>query len=123
VALKKVRFDSVEPESVRFMAREIIILRRLQRHPNVVGLEGLITSRSSRALYLVFEYMEHDLAGLTSSPDVTFTEPQVHIHVYLHIYAYMIRIKSNTECACDFFRSSATCGSCWRGWRTATRAG
>ncbi|TVU49537.1 hypothetical protein EJB05_00850, partial [Eragrostis curvula] len=77
VALKKVRFDSVEPESVRFMAREILVLRRLQRHPNVVGLQGIITSRSSAAVYLVFEYMEHDLAGLTSSSDVTFTEPQI----------------------------------------------
>ncbi|KAL6623533.1 hypothetical protein ACP70R_033412 [Stipagrostis hirtigluma subsp. patula] len=77
VALKKVRFDSLEPESVRFMAREILILRRLQRHPNVVGLEGLITSRSSCALYLVFDYMDHDLAGLTSSPDVSFSEPQI----------------------------------------------
>ncbi|KAK3140073.1 hypothetical protein QOZ80_5AG0395240 [Eleusine coracana subsp. coracana] len=77
VALKKVRFDSVEPESVRFMAREVVLLRRLQRHPNVVGLLGIVTSRSSRAVYLVFEYMEHDLAGLTSSPDVTFTEPQI----------------------------------------------
>uniref|UniRef100_A0A0A8ZDC8 [RNA-polymerase]-subunit kinase n=1 Tax=Arundo donax TaxID=35708 RepID=A0A0A8ZDC8_ARUDO len=77
VALKKVRFDSLEPESVRFMAREILILRRLQRHPNVVGLEGLITSRSSCAIYLVFEYMEHDLAGLTSDPAVSFSEPQI----------------------------------------------
>uniref|UniRef100_A0AA96NL09 [RNA-polymerase]-subunit kinase n=1 Tax=Phyllostachys edulis TaxID=38705 RepID=A0AA96NL09_PHYED len=77
VALKKVRFDSVEPESVRFMAREIQILRRLQRHPNVVGLEGLITSRFSCNIYLVFEYMDHDLAGLTSAPDVTFSEPQI----------------------------------------------
>ncbi|CAN6329560.1 unnamed protein product [Urochloa humidicola] len=77
VALKKVRFDSVEPESVRFMAREILILRRLRGHPNVVGLEGLITSRSSSAIYLVFEYLEHDLAGLTSSPDVSFSEAQI----------------------------------------------
>ncbi|CAL5092818.1 unnamed protein product [Urochloa decumbens] len=77
VALKKVRFDSVEPESVRFMAREILILRRLRGHPNVVGLEGLITSRSSSAIYLVFEYLQHDLAGLTSSPDVAFSEPQI----------------------------------------------
>ncbi|KAJ0630122.1 putative protein-serine/threonine kinase CMGC-CDK-CRK7-CDK9 family [Helianthus annuus] len=29
VALKKVRFDNFEPESVRFMAREIVILRSL----------------------------------------------------------------------------------------------
>uniref|UniRef100_A0A6N2LVH3 Protein kinase domain-containing protein n=1 Tax=Salix viminalis TaxID=40686 RepID=A0A6N2LVH3_SALVM len=66
VALKKVRFDNLEPESVKFMAREILILRRLD-HPNVVKLEGLVTSRMSCSLYLVFEYMEHDLAGLAAS--------------------------------------------------------
>ncbi|KAK1291862.1 putative serine/threonine-protein kinase [Acorus calamus] len=76
VALKKVRFDNLEPESVRFMAREILILRRLD-HPNVVKLEGLVTSRMSCSLYLVFEYMEHDLAGLAASPGIKFTEPQV----------------------------------------------
>jgi len=76
VALKKVRFDNLEPESVRFMAREIHILRRLD-HPNVVKLEGLVTSRMSCSLYLVFEYMEHDLAGLASFPGLKFTEPQV----------------------------------------------
>ncbi|MCO5562440.1 hypothetical protein L7F22_016068 [Adiantum nelumboides] len=76
VALKKVRFDNLEPESVRFMAREIQVLRRLD-HPNVVKLEGLVTSRMSCSLYLVFEYMEHDLAGLAASPGTTFTEPQV----------------------------------------------
>ncbi|XP_065617392.1 probable serine/threonine-protein kinase At1g54610, partial [Quercus suber] len=76
VALKKVRFDNLEPESVKFMAREILILRRLD-HPNVVKLEGLVTSRMSCSLYLVFEYMEHDLAGLAASPGITFTEPQV----------------------------------------------
>nr|CAB3500817.1 unnamed protein product [Digitaria exilis] len=81
VALKKVRFDNLEPESVRFMAREILILRRLD-HPNVVKLDGLVTSRMSCSLYLVFEYMEHDLAGLAASPDIKFTEPQV--KCYMH---------------------------------------
>ncbi|OAY42176.1 probable serine/threonine-protein kinase At1g54610 [Manihot esculenta] len=76
VALKKVRFDNLEPESVKFMAREILILRRLD-HLNVVKLEGLVTSRMSCSLYLVFEYMEHDLAGLAASPGVKFTESQV----------------------------------------------
>ncbi|CAL4956660.1 unnamed protein product [Urochloa decumbens] len=76
VALKKVRFDNLEPESVKFMAREILILRRLD-HPNVIKLEGLVTSRMSCSLYLVFEYMEHDLAGLAASPDVKFTLPQI----------------------------------------------
>ncbi|KAL6597726.1 hypothetical protein ACP70R_046531 [Stipagrostis hirtigluma subsp. patula] len=76
MALKKVRFDNLEPESVKFMAREILILRRLD-HPNVIKLEGLVTSRMSCSLYLVFEYMEHDLAGLAASPDVKFTLPQI----------------------------------------------
>jgi len=76
VALKKVRFDSSERESIRFMAREILILRRLD-HPNVVKLQGLVTSRMSCSLYLVFEYMEHDLAGLSATPGIKFTEPQV----------------------------------------------
>ncbi|KAJ3671581.1 hypothetical protein LUZ60_007660 [Juncus effusus] len=76
VALKKVRFMNMDPESVRFMAREIHILRRLD-HPNVIKLEGIVASRTSQSLYLVFEYMEHDLAGLTSTPGVKFTEPQV----------------------------------------------
>ncbi|KAG2721555.1 hypothetical protein I3843_02G073600 [Carya illinoinensis] len=81
VALKKVRFDNLEPESVKFMAREILILRRLD-HPNVVKLEGLVTSRMSCSLYLVFEYMEHDLAGLAASPGIKFTESQV--KCYMH---------------------------------------
>ncbi|KAK9278989.1 hypothetical protein L1049_028571 [Liquidambar formosana] len=80
VALKKVRFDNLEPESVKFMAREILVLRRLD-HPNVLKLEGLVTSRMSCSLYLVFEYMEHDLAGLTARQGVKFTEPQVKCYI------------------------------------------
>ncbi|KAL6642375.1 hypothetical protein ACP70R_020556 [Stipagrostis hirtigluma subsp. patula] len=76
VALKKVRFVNMDPESVRFMAREIHILRRLD-HPNVTKLEGIITSRVSQSLYLVFEYMEHDLAGLVATPGLKLTEPQI----------------------------------------------
>ncbi|KAM7483349.1 hypothetical protein LguiB_007932 [Lonicera macranthoides] len=76
VALKKVRFDNFEPESVRFMAREILILRRLD-HPNIIKLEGIITSRLSSSIYLVFEYMEHDISGLLSCPGIKFTEAQV----------------------------------------------
>ncbi|RAL41706.1 hypothetical protein DM860_008888 [Cuscuta australis] len=76
VALKKVRFDNLEAESVKFMAREILILRKLD-HPNVIKLQGLVTSRMSSSLYLVFEYMEHDLAGLAASHGLKFTHPQV----------------------------------------------
>ncbi|CAH9118695.1 unnamed protein product [Cuscuta epithymum] len=76
VALKKVRFDNFQADSVRFMAREITILRTLD-HPNIMKLEGIITSKLSCSIYLVFEYMEHDLAGLLSSPDIRFTESQI----------------------------------------------
>lgn len=76
MALKKVRFDNLETESVKFMAREILVLKKLN-HPNVIKLEGLVTSRMSCSLYLVFEYMEHDLSGLAAVQGVKFTEPQV----------------------------------------------
>ncbi|XAR67861.1 Cyclin-dependent kinase [Bertholletia excelsa] len=76
VALKKVRFEDAEPESLKFMAREILILRKLD-HPNVIKLQGLVTSRMSSSLYLVFDYMEHDLAGLAAVQKNKFTEPQI----------------------------------------------
>ncbi|CAK8530121.1 unnamed protein product [Lathyrus sativus] len=76
VALKKVKFAPMDPESVRFMAREIILLRKLD-HPNVMKLEGIITSRFSGSLYLIFEYMEHDLTGLATLPRKNFTEAQI----------------------------------------------
>jgi cyclin-dependent kinase 12/13 len=84
VALKKVRFDNLDPESVKFMAREIHILRRLD-HPNIIKLEGLITSENSRSLYLVFEYMEHDLTGLTSNPSIKFSESQVGMILWISL--------------------------------------
>ncbi|GKU87603.1 hypothetical protein SLEP1_g1975 [Rubroshorea leprosula] len=80
VAMKKVRFVNMDPGSVRFMAREILILRKLE-HPNVMKLEGLVTSRVSCSLYLVFEYMEHDLTGLAATPGIKFTEPQIKCYI------------------------------------------
>lgn len=68
-ALKRVRFDNKDAGSVIFMEREILILRRLD-HPSIIKLEGLITSRTSCSLYLVFEYMEHDLMGLVTLPGI-----------------------------------------------------
>ncbi|KAL2329923.1 hypothetical protein Fmac_017504 [Flemingia macrophylla] len=88
VALKKVRFDKFQAESIRFMAREILILRTLD-HPNIMKLEGIIASQQSNSIYLVFEYMEHDLAGLVASPDIKFSESQ--------IKCYMRQILSGIE--------------------------
>ena len=74
VALKKVEFNRSESESVRFMAREIQFLRRLD-HPNVMKLEGVATSR--RSIYLVFDFMYDDLARLVFRSGKCLTEPQV----------------------------------------------
>lgn len=76
VALKKVRFNTSEPESIKFMAREIAILQRLD-HPNVVKLKGLATSRMQYSIYLVFDFMPTDLSRIISRPDERLTEPQV----------------------------------------------
>ncbi|KAI3442620.1 Protein kinase domain-containing protein [Psidium guajava] len=81
VALKKVRFDTSEPESIKFMAREIMILRELD-HPNVIKLEGLATSRMQFSLYLVFDFMLSDLQRIITRPEGGLTEPQV--KCYMH---------------------------------------
>ncbi|XWS23518.1 hypothetical protein CRYUN_Cryun28dG0021200 [Craigia yunnanensis] len=81
VALKKVRFDTSEPESVKFMAREIMMLQKLD-HPNIVELEGLATSRMQYSLYLVFDFMQSDLARIISRSEGRLTEPQ--IKCYMH---------------------------------------
>lgn len=98
VALKKVRFDNLDPESVKFMAREIHVLRRLD-HPNIIKLEGLVTSHMSRSLYLVFEYMEHDLTGLASNPEIKFSEAQV-IIICFHLLNVFLRSSDFFACTC-----------------------
>ncbi|KAL2498690.1 Protein kinase superfamily protein [Abeliophyllum distichum] len=76
VALKKVRFDTSEPESVKFMAREIIMLKHLD-HPNIIKLEGIATSRMQYSLYLVFDFMPSDLTKVISRSEGRLTSPQV----------------------------------------------
>lgn len=76
VALKKVRFDTSDSESIKFMAREIMILQMLD-HPNVIKLKGLATSRMQYSLYLVFDFMQSDLTRIISRPGEKLTEAQV----------------------------------------------
>ncbi|KAL1295420.1 hypothetical protein AAHE18_19G210000 [Arachis hypogaea] len=76
VALKKVRFNTSEPESIKFMAREILIIQRLD-HPNVLKLKGLATSRMQYSIYLVFDFMQTDLTRIISHSGERLTEPQV----------------------------------------------
>ena len=110
--MKKVRFDNLEAESVKFMAREILVLRRLD-HPNVVKLEGLVTSRISSSLYLVFEYMEHDLAGLAAGVGVKFSEPQVPLF-YAHFPKFSFPSFINSSSFCLFCYKTRSSFISWR---------
>ena len=58
VALKKIRLENEDEGSPSTSIREISILKQL-RHPNIVYLIDLI--HGEKKLYLVFEYMDHDL--------------------------------------------------------------
>lgn len=90
VALKKVRMDN-EREGFPITAiREIKILKKLQ-HDNVIKLKEIVTSpgpekdekgktdgnKYKGSIYMVFEYMDHDLTGLSDRPGMRFTVPQI----------------------------------------------
>ncbi|CAK9859869.1 unnamed protein product [Sphagnum jensenii] len=91
VALKKVRMDN-EKEGFPITAiREIKILKKLQ-HENVIKLKEIVTSKGPEkedqikpgeankfkgSIYMVFEYMDHDLTGLSDRPGMRFSVPQI----------------------------------------------
>ena len=58
VALKKIRLENEDEGIPSTSIREISILKQL-RHPNILYLIDLI--HGEKKLYLVFEYMDHDL--------------------------------------------------------------
>lgn len=55
--------------------REMKLLQAL-RHENVIRLHETMTSRTG-SVYMVFEYMEHDLNGLLVHPKVSFTQAHI----------------------------------------------
>lgn len=82
VALKKVRMDN-EKEGFPITAiREIKILKELD-HENIVKLKEIVTSkatdynRGKGSIYMVFEYMDHDLTGLMDSGLKWFSQAQI----------------------------------------------
>jgi len=90
VALKKVRCDTGKEDSKNkegfpiTAVREIKILKQLQ-HKNIISLKAIVTDRlsaddyrrSDASIYLVFEYMDHDLMGLIESDLVKFGEREI----------------------------------------------
>ncbi|RZC65155.1 hypothetical protein C5167_008845 [Papaver somniferum] len=93
VALKKIRMDN-EREGFPITAiREIKILKKLH-HENVIKLKEIVTSTGPEkdeqgkpgptdgnkykgGIYMVFEYMDHDLTGLSDRPGMRFSVPQI----------------------------------------------
>lgn len=78
VAMKKVLMDN-EKEGFPITALREIRILQLLKHENVVNLIEICRTKASQAnryrstFYLVFDFCEHDLAGLLSNVNVKFS--------------------------------------------------
>lgn len=71
VALKRIRMETEKDGFPVTAMREIKLLQSL-RHDNVVQLHEMMVSNGS--VYMVFEYMDHDLTGILSQTQFFFTD-------------------------------------------------
>ncbi|CCG84770.1 protein of unknown function [Taphrina deformans PYCC 5710] len=69
VALKRIRLEQERDGFPITSMREIKLLQRL-KHPSIVKLLEMMIEKSS--VYMVFEYMDHDLTGILANPNITF---------------------------------------------------
>lgn len=69
-ALKRIRMESERDGFPVTAMREIKLLQSLD-HPNVIRLYEMLVSHGS--VFMVFEYMDHDLTGILSQSQFTFT--------------------------------------------------
>lgn len=78
VAMKKVLMEN-EKEGFPITALREIRILQLLRHENVVNLLEICRTKATQhnryrsTFYLVFEFCEHDLAGLLSNMHITFS--------------------------------------------------
>ncbi|CAE6502695.1 unnamed protein product, partial [Rhizoctonia solani] len=84
VALKRILMHN-EKEGLPVTAlREIKILKMLN-HPSVVPVCDMVVEASTRdkkgSIYMVFPYMDHDLAGLLENPAVKFSPSQIKLYM------------------------------------------
>ncbi|CAH6721702.1 CTD kinase subunit alpha [[Candida] jaroonii] len=71
VALKKLRLESEKDGFPITSIREIKLLQSFD-HPNVVGLLEMMVEQNQ--IYMIFDYMDHDLTGLLTHPDLKLGE-------------------------------------------------
>ncbi|KAK6251633.1 hypothetical protein SCA6_005638 [Theobroma cacao] len=128
VALKKIRMDN-EREGFPITAiREIKILKKLH-HENVIKLKEIVTSpgpekddqgrpdgnKYKGGIYMVFEYMDHDLTGLADRPGMRFSVPQIKCYMrqlltglhYCHVNQVLhrdIKVQDLLLIFCQFHR-------------------
>mmetsp|Transcript_3689 Transcript_3689/g.7057 ORF Transcript_3689/g.7057 Transcript_3689/m.7057 type:complete len:437 (-) Transcript_3689:487-1797(-) len=88
VALKKVRMGQEREGFPLTAIREIKLLKTL-RHENVICLKEIVmggrddeSKRGKDSIFMVFEYMDHDLFGLMDTPTIKFRPDQ--IKCYMH---------------------------------------
>lgn len=76
-ALKKIKVEEKNNHGFPITSiREIKVLKKLERHPNIVQLVDIVRSKS-QAVYLVFEFVEFDLYRILRREQVVFSKPQL----------------------------------------------
>ncbi|GAA5999288.1 uncharacterized protein JCM10292_001732 [Rhodotorula paludigena] len=70
VALKRIRMEAEKDGFPVTAVREIKLLQSL-RHPNVVSLFEMMVSKGH--VYMVFDYLDHDLTGVLHHPSINFS--------------------------------------------------
>lgn len=87
VALKKILMHNEKDGFPITALREVKLLKMLS-HPNILRLEEMAVERQQgddkgksgkkrATLYMVTPYMDHDLSGMLTNPDIRFTDAQV----------------------------------------------
>lgn len=72
-ALKKIKMETQQNGFPITSIREIMVLRKLVDHPNIIQLVDIARSKG-QSIYLVFEFATHDLQKLIQQPSVVFTK-------------------------------------------------
>lgn len=71
VALKRLRLENEKDGFPLTAMREIGLMQSFQ-HPNIIGLTEMMVEKSF--VYMIIPYMNHDLTGLLTHPEVSLTD-------------------------------------------------
>ena len=99
VALKKIKMEDSKEGFPITALREIMIMKKCH-HDNILEILEIVTSKiftknsKKQEVYLVFEYMDHDLSGL-SLAEYKFNLPQIKYIMYQLLKAVQYLHKNN----------------------------